>query len=67
MTEIEPNQQTLVSNRIGSSMGIARTGDIEDPDALLYYQRALELELEEVRMRLSRLGTGMPRLASNPA
>jgi len=65
VTNIEPNQRTLVTNRVGSRTGVATTGDIEDADALLYYQRALELELEEVRQRLTRLGTGAPRLASN--
>ena len=52
MEELETNQRSVVANRLRAEASGDRTGDIHDPEALLYYQRALERELEEVRVRL---------------
>lgn len=52
MEELERNQRSVVANRLRTESSGDGTGDIHDPEALLYYQRALERELEEVRIKL---------------
>lgn len=56
--ELEPNQHSVVVNRLRYEAPGERSGEIQDPEALLYYQRALERELEEVRVRLRQMTGG---------
>ncbi len=52
MDELEINQRSVVASRLSAGTSEDRLGEIHDPEALLYYQQALERELEEVRQRL---------------